>query len=440
MDNSRKINLNKKPVLSGPVVYWMSRDQRIHDNWALIHAQEIALELKQPLIIVFFLQERFLEANPRIFLFMIKGLEEVSDEAYKKSIPFVLRFGEPAIELLRFAHEIKPSAIVSDFSPLKLKAKWTKEILKKIDIKYIEVDAHNIVPCWIASEKKEYSARTIRPKITKLLPCYLTDFPTIAKHPFLIDVQLRSLDFKEAKSFLGIKTAKNYNLIPGYKSGMNKALNFIKGGIDGYHNRNRLSNKSSNLSPYLHFGQISAQKVALLAHNSSAQEDDLSDFLEELIIRRELAENFCFYEPHYDSIKGFPSWAAQTLDEHRSDLRPYIYFRDVLESYQTHDKIWNFAQKQMAETGKMNGYLRMYWAKKILEWTPTPEEAIDSAIYFNDKYELDGRDPNGYAGIAWSMGGVHDRPWAQRPVFGKIRYMSENGSVLKSMCRETINK
>jgi len=187
----------------------------------------------------------------------------------------------------------------------------------------------------------------------------------------------------------------------------------------------------SDLSPYLHFGQIAAQRVALEVRKTGMKARD--DFLEELIIRRELADNYCFYNQNYDSFQGFPEWAQKTLDEHRQDQREYLYALKRFESAQTHDDLWNAAQLEMVKRGKMHGYLRMYWAKKILEWTRSPEEAQKIALYLNDKYELDGRDPNGYVGVAWSIGGVHDRAWPSRPVFGKIRYMSYNG------CRSKFN-
>jgi deoxyribodipyrimidine photo-lyase len=183
----------------------------------------------------------------------------------------------------------------------------------------------------------------------------------------------------------------------------------------------------SDLSPYLHFGQISAQRVALEAQKYNQNWAALEAFLEELLVRRELADNFCYYNPAYDSFDGFPPWAAGTLDGHRADPRPYLYDRETLEAARTHDDLWNAAQREMVITGKMPGFLRMYWAKKILEWSPAPEAALAEAIYLNDRYELDGHDPNGYAGVAWSIGGVHDRPWFEREIFGKVRYMSYDG-------------
>ena len=187
----------------------------------------------------------------------------------------------------------------------------------------------------------------------------------------------------------------------------------------------------SDLSPYLHFGQIAAQRVALEVEGAPAGTKAKEAFLEELIVRRELSDNFCYYHPQYDSVACFPQWARKTLDEHHDDPREYLYTPAQFEQAQTHDDLWNAAQREMVQTGKMHGYLRMYWAKKILEWTSSPEEALKIAIYLNDRYELDGRDPNGYTGIAWSLGGVHDRAWAERKVFGKIRYMSYKGCKAK---------
>jgi deoxyribodipyrimidine photo-lyase len=183
----------------------------------------------------------------------------------------------------------------------------------------------------------------------------------------------------------------------------------------------------SNMSPYLHFGQISSQKMALDTYRNASDLKSSDSFLEELIVRRELSDNFCFYTEHYDSFDSFPDWARKTLNLHRHDRRDYIYSLEEFESAGTHDDLWNAAQREMAERGKMHGYMRMYWAKKILEWTDSPEEALEIAIYLNDKYELDGRDTNGYTGIAWAIGGLHDRAWGERDVFGKIRYMSYKG-------------
>jgi deoxyribodipyrimidine photo-lyase len=233
---------------------------------------------------------------------------------------------------------------------------------------------------------------------------------------------------------------------PGEAAAGRALETFVQGGLAEYPERRNdpIAHGQSGLSPYLHFGQLSPQRVALAVVAADAPPAARDAFLEELVVRRELADNFCFYNEHYDTVAGFPDWARTTLEAHRHDPREVVYSRDVLERGETHDHLWNACQRDMVLTGKMHGYLRMYWAKKILEWSPSPEMAMETAIYLNDRYELDGRDPNGYAGIAWSIGGVHDRAWGERPVFGKIRFMSYAGCARKfdvaAYCREVAEK
>ena len=218
-------------------------------------------------------------------------------------------------------------------------------------------------------------------------------------------------------------------IIPGESAAQTALKEFVFNGLNGYAvNRNDPVKKAqSNLSPYLHFGNIAPQRVALNIEKHCPEGDDKASFLEELIIRRELSDNFCLYNPNYDTFEGFKEWAKITLNEHRNDRREYIYSLNEFEYSNTHEDLWNAAQNELRNKGKIHGYMRMYWAKKILEWSASPEEAMRTAVYLNDKYSLDGRDPNGYAGCAWAIGGIHDRPWAEREVFGKIRYMNENG-------------
>ena len=228
---------------------------------------------------------------------------------------------------------------------------------------------------------------------------------------------------------------------PGEASANESLQSFIKNRFDQSDvlRNDPNQNKLSNLSPFLHFGQISAQRIALTINQ--LEDSSMKDsFLEQLIVRRELSDNFCYYNNFYDSFDGFPKCAQTTLDEHRYDEREYVYNPLQFENAETHDNLWNAAQTQMVEKGKMHGFLRMYWAKKILEWSPSPESALQTAIDLNDKYELDGRDPNGYTGIAWSIGGVHDRPWFERSIFGKVRFMNYNGCKRKFNVAEFINK
>lgn len=430
VDERRIFSLNNNPAGDGPVVYWMSRDQRVHDNWALLFAQELAEERGQELLVVFCLVPNFLEATIRHYGFMLKGLTEVEAELQKYIIPFHLLLGDPSKEIVAFAKKVRAGAVVTDFDPLRIKRKWQEEVARSLSCALYEVDAHNIVPCRVASPKQEFGAYTLRPKIHKVLGEYLTHIPSLKKQKEGVSVYPK-VDWDKARRSLHVDMS-----VPevdwcksGEKAARRALQKFIHERLNTYNERRNDPTKDgqSGLSPYLHFGHISAQRVALEVKTSGQNYTSVSAFLEELIIRRELSDNFCHYNPDYDSIDGFPTWAQKTLHEHAKDKREYVYSLSVFEHAKTHDPLWNAAQLEMVTTGKMHGYMRMYWAKKILEWTQNPENALRIAIYLNDKYELDGRDPNGYVGVAWSIGGVHDRAWFDRPVFGKIRYMSYNG-------------
>lgn len=434
--NDRRVRLLREgATVEGAVAYWMSRDQRVQDNWALLFAQQLALERKVPLVIVFCLVHGYLGATLRQYDFMLRGLEEVAAECQSLAIPFVVVIGDPKEEIPRFAARAGISVLVTDFNPLRPNRFWKSSVLDRLTIPVFEVDSHNIVPCWVTSSKLEFAARTIRPKIHRQLPEFLTDFPRVRKHPHSSADYRSSLNWDEVRNSLKIdeSVAPVATIAAGAKAGLQRMRQFINEKLERYaQDRNDPTRKGqSGLSPYLHFGQVSAQRVAWEVQTCGAAHDSGAVFLEELIVRRELSDNFCLHNEQYDSFAGFPEWARKTLDTHRGDVRHYIYAFDQFEQATTHDALWNAAQWEMIETGKMHGYMRMYWAKKILEWSLTPEEALDTAIRLNDRYELDGRDPNGYAGIAWSIGGLHDRPWFEREIFGRIRYMSAAGCARK---------
>lgn len=418
---------------SGPILYWMNRDGRAYDNWALLRAQELALEHKVPLLVAYNLDPGFLGGGKRQHIFKVTGLQEVAEELEQKNIKLFLFSGSDAHEqMAAWAKKEGIGYVVTDFFPLRISHQWQTKVFAQLkDIPCEEVDAHNIVPCWVASGKLEFGAYTLRPKITKLLPEFLEEFPLLKKHPFAwtgrhprIAWQQILQDDRVDPEIMPVAWAK-----PGYKAGMQYLQNFTEQGLHGYNEKRNDPNQDaqSNLSPWLHYGQIAPQRVALEVRKSRAPLDDRDAFLEELIVRRELSDNFCYYQPEYDSTEGFPNWAKANHKLHRKDKREYLYRLKDFEHGKTHDQLWNAAELQMEKEGKMHGFMRMYWAKKILEWTASPEEAMKIAIYLNDKYELDGRDPNGYTGIAWSIGGVHDRAWVSRPVYGQIRYMNENG-------------
>jgi deoxyribodipyrimidine photo-lyase len=362
---------------------------------------------------------------------MLKGLQEVARDLDDLNLPFFLLTGEPVRELPAFVERYRIGAVVGDFSPLRLVRGWKTAVAEKIRVPLEEVDAHNVVPCWVTSPKAEYGAYTLRPKLKRLLPAFLEDFPALSRHPRGWEGEIPGIPWKDLTATLAIDpTVPEVTwLTPGERQARAALAHFLEQKLPFYGERRNdpTQDGQSDLSPYLHFGHLAAQRVALEVEERRGLDASREAFLEELIVRRELADNFCFYQPQYDTFAGFPVWAQKTLNQHRRDKREHLYTVEALESGRTHDELWNAAQGEMVRRGKMHGYMRMYWAKKILEWTASPEEAQAAAIYLNDRYELDGRDPNGYAGIAWSIGGVHDRAWFERPVFGKIRYMSYNG-------------
>jgi deoxyribodipyrimidine photo-lyase len=445
MVNSKRVTKhNDIAQRAGAVVYWMSRDQRADDNWALLFAQELALELKSPLAVVFCLVPEYLGATIRQYAFMLNGLRQVEEKLAEKNIPFHLLVGKPETEVPRFVDQCKAGALVTDFNPLRIKLNWNRNVNEKLTVPFYEVDAHNIVPCRIASTKQEFAAYTLRPRIHRALAEFLTDFPSLLKHPFPWKGHKTSTAWEttieECRADRSVQEVAW--LRPGSSAGRLKLLDFLENRLMDYDSDRNDPTKGgqSDLSPYLHFGQIAPQRAALEAERFSDHIKSQEAFLEELVVRRELSDNFCFYNENYDNFEGFHEWARMSLDRHRDDPREYIYSLEAFESAGTHDPLWNAAQREMVKRGKMHGYMRMYWGKKILEWTESPERAIEIAVYLNDRYELDGRDPNGYAGIAWTLGGVHDRPWRERPVFGKIRYMNFNGCKRKFDVRAYISK
>jgi len=420
--------LNSVPVQSGAVIYWMSRDQRLEDNWALLYAQQQAIETQQPLHIVFILSATFGWATQTHYNWMVQGLRQLSETAQTIGLSFQILVGEPKMVFQQMMQEKTLGLLVTDYSPLRY-SKKTKDLVATLPIALHEVDAHNCIPPWVITQKTEYSAATIRPKIHRLLDEWLVEFPKLATHQLLNHGNLEQSNW-ELVSRVVRKLAhprQTINFQSGKLAAHKQLQSFISHRLSSY---DSLRNKpeslgQSDLSPYLHFGQISPQRVALsVLQSRQAQSHSAEVFLEELLVRRELAENFCEYQAEYDSAEVFPSWARATLHDHEQDIREHLYSYEQLESGETHDELWNAAQQQMVQTGKMHGYMRMYWAKQLLRWTKSVREAHAIALQLNDTYELDGRDPNGYAGIAWALGGVHDRPWPAQPIFGTLRSMS----------------
>ncbi len=431
VDQRRVRTLRDGAQHKGPILYWMGRDGRSEENWALLHAQEEARKRRVPLAVAFCLVPSFLDATLRHYDFLLRGLAECAAALQKKDIPFVLLTGDPAEEIPRLVRRTKTALLVTDFEPLRIKRRWKARVVKAIDVPVVEVDARNIVPCWIASDKQEYGARTIRPKIHRLLSDFLVPFPKLVRHPHRWKRAPAGVGFDRARRTLQVDASVEPVdwIEPGERAARRALTRFITHRLARYADDRNDPTKDaqSDLSPYLHFGQLSSARCVLAAQKSRASRRAIESFVEEIVIRRELSDNFCHYNEHYDTIEGIPDWGKKTLAKHKKDKRPYTYSMRTFERARTHDPLWNAAQQEMIVRGKMHGYLRMYWAKKLLEWTRNPAEAIRIAVHLNDRYELDGRDPNGYAGILWAIGGLHDRPWPERKAFGTVRFMNAAG-------------
>ena len=447
--DERRLRLrNTQPAQDGLVVYWMQRDQRAEDNWALVYAQACALEAGQPLVVVFNLTPTFGDTTLRHYDFMGRGLAQTEQALAAKNIPFVLLQGAPTDTIVDFAATHKVGHVITDFNPLRFTDAWRSTVGEKLAVRLTEVDAHNIVPCWEASPKQEFAAYTFRPKITKALKEWLIDIPAIQKHPVTWTPSTAVNEVTQWDELMLHSTRDREVLpidwlTPGTVAAKELARYFVEVQLDEYNTRRNNPNEDgvSNLSPYLHFGQLSPQWLAKLVHDTPAQRDGKEAYLEELIVRRELTDNYCFYnQAAYDQVEGAHAWAQKTISESANDVREHVYTRDEFETSCTHEELWNAMQAQLVTTGKLHGWCRMYWAKKILEWSSSTQEAIDTALYLNDKYNLDGTDPNGVVGVMWSIAGVHDRAWTKRPVFGKIRYMNLNGAKRKFDVAAYINR
>jgi deoxyribodipyrimidine photo-lyase len=422
--------LNAKPLRKGHyIVYWMQASQRAEYNHALEYSIICANILSLPLIVYFGLTADFPEANARHYYFMLQGLQEVQASLKSRCISMVIKSESPVEGIINIAG--KASAVIVDRGYLNVQRKWRESTAERLECPLIQVETDVVVPVQEASPKEEFSAATIRPKITANISRYLQPIEEqtvkIKRSSQIFD-SLDIADIDKTISFLNVDKSvlKTGSFRGGTSEAKNRLTEFLDNKLDMYPEKRNDPNRdaTSNLSPYLHFGQISPLYIALKVLERQSPHGEA--FLEELVIRRELAINYTCYNPHYDSFSGLPEWCKKTLLAHLGDRREFVYVSADFENAVTHDNYWNAAQNEMHLTGKMHGYMRMYWGKKILEWSRTPQDAFDIALHLNNKYELDGRDPNGFAGVSWCFG-KHDRPWSERPVFGNIRYMNEAG-------------
>jgi deoxyribodipyrimidine photo-lyase len=424
--------LNQAPFRSEAkyVLYWAQMNRRAACNHALSYAVELANRAGLPLLVYEELTCTYLYASDRLHSFVLEGVPDTQARLRKLGIGYLFylqrKRGDPDDVLDRLTQDA--AAVVTDDYPTIAASNFSAA--------YYAVDSSCIVPM-TQMEKREYAAYTIRPKIRKLLPRYLKPVHAIRmRHKFNLTLPKFHTNVTASNIAKLVASCEIDHCVrpsPVFRGGSAEAdrqlKHFLSKNLSRYstfHNEPS-AHATSSLSPYLHFGHLSSLQIALAVDDYARKHKLMADeFLEELIVRRELAFNFARFSDDVESLENLPRWALATLKKHARDKRDPIYSPDQFERAVTHDPLWNAAQKELLLHGKIHGYYRMYWGKKIIEWSKTPEEALGTMIYLNDRYALDGRDPNGYTNILWCFG-LHDRPWIERPIFGQVRYMSYEG-------------
>lgn len=429
----KTLNDRKRRADGAYVLYWMQEAQRARGNPALETAIRGANKYGLPVVVCFGLMDGYREANARHYMFMLEGLADCAAELRARGIAFVVHRGAPAKVALEMSRNA--AAVICDRSYMPAQISWRQYLAGAADCPVVQVETEVVVPVDVVSGKSEYAARTIRPRIHRVWDEYLVPLdetePDISAANLTLESDIDLSDPVAALDLLDVD--RSVRPVSRFRGGRTEALRklagFVDDVLDGYASgRNEPSAaQTSFLSPYLHFGHISPVETALAARDSgSGSIEDRGSFIEELVVRRELAMNYAAFEPAFETYDALPGWARYSLAEHAGDDREYVYDIDTLAACNTHDPHWNDAMREMVHTGFMHNYMRMYWAKKILEWSASPEIAFATTLALNNRYFLDGRDPNSYANIAWCYG-LHDRAWTERPIFGKVRYMNANG-------------
>ncbi len=429
------------------VVYWMQRSQRGLNNPAVDAAVHVANALGLPLLVYFAAIANFPSANLRHYVFLNQGLPDIEADLAERNIAFFVR-RPPENSLESFLAEVHAALLIGDENPCREPERWRQTLARRLRIPYWTVDADAVVPSKLFP-KAQYGAYILRPRLYRELPDYLRSLENPkADHAWPRPKKFACFPTKSDITAGWKNLDRTIGPVESFRGGSQAARArlqyFVQHRLAGYPTQRNHpeTDGTSRLSPYLHFGHIGALEIALAVDAAAKKNPALAEareaFFNELIVWRELAINFVRTNPHYDSEECAENWARQSLAEHAHDRRDWLYTLEQMERGETHDELWNAAQRQMVDFGWMHNYLRMYWAKKILEWSPDPATAFAYAVSLNDRYELDGRDPNGYAGIAWAIVGKHDRPWFDRPIFGKVRYMSGASTGKKFQSKEYI--
>lgn len=425
-----KVLVDAPPRADGAyVLYWMQQSQRAEFNPALEYALEQANALDLPLLVCFGLTA-FPEANARHYDFMLRGLTEVRRRLAERGVGFVIRKAPPHELTLQLAADA--ALVVCDRGYLKIQRTWRARLAQGLTRRLVQVEGDVVVPIEQASGKHEYAARTIRPRIHRAWDDNLDDLqprPVRRRADGLAvasDIDLEDVPGVLAGLKIDASVGPVKRFIPGEGAARERLEDFIARDLARYGELRGKpeANVASHMSPYLHFGQISPIEIALAVRRAPAS-DSRASYLEELIVRRELAMNHAFYDPGYDTYEVLPQWARNTLADHAGDPRPHLYTRAQFEAAETHDPYWNAAMREMLATGYMHNHLRMYWGKKILNWSASPEEAFETTLALNNRWFLDGRDANSFTNVGWIFG-LHDRPWGPQPVFGTVRSMGAN--------------
>lgn len=421
---------------AGYVLYWMQMFKRTSHNHALNFAIQMANDCGLPLVVYEGLKYCYPWANDRLHTFILQGVPGKIEDFARLGIRYIFYLQRQASDTKNTVRRLAKNAsvLVADDFPCFIIPEHNRRIAADVNIPVFAVDSNGMIPL-SAFRKEEYAARTIRPKIRKLLPHYLAPIVTPRlknRSPALaIDCPDTVVTVENIPRLVSqcdidhsVKPSPLYQ--GGTRAARQRLRYFVRRILPRYHeSRNEPSvDGTSRLSAYLHFGFISIQEIVEAVNRSRAPEEAKAAYLEEAIVRRELSFNFTRFNANYDSLAALPPWALKTMREHSGDPRPEIYEPEQIEAGQTSDELWNAAQRELIHTGEIHNYVRMLWGKRVIEWQPNYEAAFAVLEHLNNKYALDGRDPNSYAGILWCFG-KHDRAWGpERPVFGKLRYMT----------------
>jgi deoxyribodipyrimidine photo-lyase len=427
----RLAELNGAPEVGGNyVLYWMQQSQRAVFNPALEVAIAAANRLGLPVLVCFGLAPDYPEANARHYAFMLEGLAETERALRTRGLGFILRVGRPDNVALGLGHHA--ALIVCDRGYLRPQLEWRANLAAKAGRRVLQVEGDAVVPVDMASAKAEIGARTLRPKLMRLRDAMLRpqprQTPSVAPIEIASDVDLADVPAVLARLRIDRSVAPVAQFRGGYAEAKRRLGDFVAHSLPHYVSARAHPGAAaiSTLSPYLHFGQISPIEVALAVQNAKSAGENRAGFLDELIVRRELAMNFVTMTPNYEQYDCLPAWSRRTLAAHRHDRREHLYDLDRLARADTHDPYWNAAMREMLATGFMHNYMRMYWGKKVLEWSASAEEGFANLLRLNNRFFIDGRDANSYSNVAWVFG-LHDRPWPERPVFGNVRAMTAGG-------------